>query len=96
MPRSAAAPVPVSDNDRRMLVAMVRRHSTPRASAPHAHHVLLAAPDVGVRATADRRLLWRSTVQRSSALVEYRGSALGAGPVGRCTEPGHAAFQLAD
>ena len=64
MPRCAAASVPVSDQERQVLEALVRRHNAPRVLAIRAQIVLLAANGVGVRATADRLSLGRATVQR--------------------------------
>jgi putative transposase len=40
MPRCAAAPVSVSDKDRRVLEALVRRHNAPRVLVTRAQIVL--------------------------------------------------------
>jgi putative transposase len=63
MPRCAAAPVSVSDKDRRVLEALVRRHNAPRVLVTRAQIVLLAAAGVGVRATADQLSLEHTTIQ---------------------------------
>lgn len=64
MPRHAATPVRLSNQDRRALEALVRRHSAPQALVTRAQIVLLAAAGVGVRATVARLAVGRATVQR--------------------------------
>lgn len=64
MPLCSAAPVPVSDRERRTLEALVRRHTTPQALATRARIILLAAAGCGARATVDQLSVGRATVQR--------------------------------
>jgi transposase len=64
MPLCTAAPVPVSDRERRELEALVRQHTTPQALVTRAQIILLAADGVGVRPTCNELSLGRATVQR--------------------------------
>ena len=64
MPLCSAAPVHVSDKDRRALEALVRKHHTPQGLVMRAQIVLLAARGVGVRPTVARLGVGRATVQR--------------------------------
>jgi putative transposase len=58
-----AAPVPVTDRERRQLEALERQPTCPQQLAVRARIILLASRDVGVRATADELGIGRSTVQ---------------------------------
>ena len=64
MPRLCAAPVVVSDKDRRALEALVRQRNAPQGLVVRAEIILLAAAGVGVRATVTRLEVGRATVQR--------------------------------
>ena len=64
MPLCSAAPVHVSDKDRRALEALVRKHHTPQGLVMRAQIILLAARGVGVRPTVARLGVGRATVQR--------------------------------
>ncbi len=58
-----AAPVPVTDRERRQLKTLERQPTCPQQLAMRARIILLASRDVGVRATADELGIGRSTVQ---------------------------------
>ena len=64
MPRCTAAPVYVSDKDRKTLEDLERRRNAPQGLVKRAQIILLAAYGIGVRATAERLGMGRATVQR--------------------------------
>jgi transposase len=64
MPLCRAAPVELSQKDRRALEALVRQPSAPQGLVMRAQIVLLGAAGFGVRATAARLRVGRATVQR--------------------------------
>ena len=64
MPLCRAAPVELSQKDRRALEALVRQPSAPQGLVMRAQIVLLGAAGLGVRATAARLRVGRATVQR--------------------------------
>jgi transposase len=64
MPLCTAAPVHVSNKDRRALEALARQRSAPQGLVRRAQIVLLAADGVGVRASAEHLGIGRATVQR--------------------------------
>ena len=64
MPLCPAAPVELSQKDRRALEALVGQRSAPQGLVMRAHIVLWAAAGVGVRSTAASLGVGRATVQR--------------------------------
>ncbi len=63
MPLLRAAPVPVTDRERRQLKTLERQPTCPQQITMRARIILLARRDVGVRATVDELGIGRSTVQ---------------------------------
>ena len=64
MPLCTAAPVHVSERDRRVLEALERRRNAPQGLVRRAQIILLAARGIGVRPTVERLGIGRATVQR--------------------------------
>jgi len=63
MPLLCPAPVPVTDRERQQLESIERQATCPQQLALRARIILLAGQGVGVRPTADRLGISRSTVQ---------------------------------